>query len=616
MMNANAPLLALFRYTRVSVAWLTLLLFGLQACSDEVQGGILVPADTSAFKFDAKSDTAKPDVPPGSDIEEEDEEQDIAIKRELIPMFDILNPTVVGPSANMTFVFKVIDYSVGGPAANVPVLWEQTYNDGLNGPGTGSLDSLNTFTDDKGVTGNVFHANKNPAVDYCYRVSAEGAESVDFCVSVTDTPKGNIEVGLEYDNGVPLGTVLVRVVPSPFTCASFNPVFPTQNFTASKSTFLSDKPVFESLAAEKKYGIYVIGTDPSGGLAAAGCADGIYVIDKQTTGVTVSLKTMVYQASGTYDMVNHFDFTGAIPGQLGQIIDTAVQIFYDPGAFIIEQIKNLAKQFIGAGWLVDIVFSLFEDAVADVVTDWLLNSSPEWLQKFFGMGQDVLQIVKNLEMLGLLKIYKLTNETVIKGELNFTGLNLYWKLNCNKNDPNYADCGKITLDATQAVSDPNFPLDFLAGSLTGTISGQKNLDIDSSTIKLNYGKLILFVLTQVVLKAITGETTFSGAMKKLVNCQGIGDGIAKALGKGIGGNVTDICNGALDLMLLPIENLIGGLAIDSKLSLTGKCLMADTNSDLKVDEMKNGVWVGNVIVDGAAGKNFKGDFTAKRVPGQ
>jgi len=606
-------MLSLIRHSRVTLAWFALLFFGLQACSDEKVGGIIVMADAK-IGFDAKPDTKKTDT---QDIEEEEEidESDVAVKRELIPMFDILNPVVVGPSANMTFVFKVIDYSVGGAAPNVPVYWEQTYNDGINGPGTGAMDSLNTFTDDKGVTGNVFHANKNPAVDYCFRVSAEGAESVDFCVSVTDTPKGNISVALKYDNGVAISAVTVRVVPAPFTCASFNPVFPTQNFLASKSTFMSDKPLFEALAADKKYGVYVIAKDVDNHLAAAGCADGVYVIDKQTTDITVDLKTMVYQASGTYDMINHFDFTGAIPGQLGQILDTAVQIFYDPGAFLIEQIKNLAKQFIGAGWLVDIVFSLFEDAVADVVTDWLLNSSPEWLQSFFGIGQDVLQIVKNLEMIGLLKIYKLTNETVVKGEINFTGVNLYWKLGCNKSDPNYDSCGKITLDAAQAVDDPNFPLDFLAGSFTGTISGQKKLDIDSSTIKLNYGKLILFVLTQVVLKAITGETTFSGAMKKMVNCKGIGDGIASVLGKGIGGQITNVCNGALDLLLLPLENLIGGLAIDSKLSLTGKCLMYDTDDDLKVDEMKDGIWVGNIIVDGAAGKNFKGDFSAIRVPG-
>jgi hypothetical protein len=43
--------------------------------------------------------------------------------------------------------------------------------------------------------------------------------------------------------------------------------------------------------------------------------------------------------------------------------------------------------------------------------------------------------------------------------------------------------------------------------------------------------------------------------------------------------------------------------------------MYDTDDDLKVDEMKDGIWVGNIIVDGAAGKNFKGDFSAIRVPG-
>jgi len=595
--------------------------FTVQACSDQVVQGTIVATD-------AKNDTGKPGFG-GQDVSlagdggskdggalQTDAAEDAVTKREIIVLLNTSLPTVIGPTAVLPIQAKVIDYGVGSSVEGLPVFWDIVANNGVNGPGQGGLDSGNTFTDTKGLTGNVFRANKSPAVAYKLKLSCEGAEDVFVDITVTDTPKGHIRVTMLYDNQVPLGQVLVRVMPAPFTCASFKPVLPPQNFLLSKTTLLEDKPEFQHLAADKKYGVYVIGKDADNHLTAAGCADAVLVLDKQTTDVTVSVQVLPLLASGPYDMVNHFDFTGAIPGNLGKILDTAVQIFYDPGAFIISQVKNLVKQLLPS-IVVDVAFKLFEDALSKVVTDFLLNKSPPWLQKFFTLGQDVLQVVKNLEMLGVLKIFKVSNDFFIKGELNFTGVNLYWKLNCDKKDPKYAECGKIPLDMAKSATDPNFPLDFLAGTLTGTISQQKKLTIDSSTIKLNYGKLILFVLTNVVLKQITGETTFLGAMQKLVNCDGIAKGIGNSILGKIGlseATVKGLCTSTVSLLVLPIEQAIGGLALDSKLSLNGGCKMVDNNDDLKVDKLIDGFWVGTIVTD-TPGKPFKGDFSAVRQPG-
>ncbi len=624
--SASLSSLQWIRRWRAPLALWVTFAFALQACSDEHVAGIVVTSDAknksdggSLFGKDGgslKSDGSGP-TPDVDDEPDSTEKADIGIKREIIVMLNTNLPQVIAPSLPLPVYAKVIDYTHGVPADGVAVLWEITENVGINGPGQGYWDSGNTFTDGKGLTGNVFQPNKNPAVEYKVKLSCEAAEPVEFVISVTDNPKGGIKVKMLYDNLLALGQVTVRVMPSPFACATFKPVNPPQTFIASKTTILTDTPEFGPLPADKKYGIYVLAKDTDNHLAAAGCADAVLVIDKQVTEVSVSMGTLPLMASGPYDMINHFDFTGAIPGQLGQILDTAVQIFYDPGAFIISQIKNLVKQVL-PGILVDAAFSLFENALSKVVTDWLLNKSPSWLQSFFQMGQDVLQVVKKLEMLGVLTIFKVSNDFFVKGDIAFTGLNLYWKLGCNKNDPKYAECGKISLDASKAVNDPNFPMDFFAGTLTGTISQQKKLTIDSSTIKLNYGKLILFVLTQVILKKITGETTFLGAMEKLVNCDGIAKGIGGSiLGKlGLSENtVKGFCSGTLGLIVLPLEQLIGGLALDSKLSLNGYCTMVDNNDDLKVDKLIDGVWVGNIVVEGANGKQFKGDFTATRQPG-
>ena len=614
-----------------AATWLTLIAFT-SACGTQEVMGIVVGVDggqnANDALFSGNSDaTGTDDAGSAHDGASGTETSDAQIKREIIVLLNNTIPQVIGPTGLLPIHVKVIDWTLGTPASGVAVFWELVENQGVNGPGQGGVDSMMTGTDMSGLAGNTFRANKDPAVDYKIKISCEGAQPQFVSVRVTDTPKGKIKVKLVYDNQVQLGQATVRVMPAPFTCAGFKPIYPPGGYVGSKSAFLGSEPEFGPLPADKKYGIYVIAKDTTNRLAAAGCADGVLIVDKATTTVTVTLLTLPLQAAGPYDMINHFDFTGAIPGELGKILDTAVQIFYDPGAFIIQQVKNIIKQFI-PGILVDAAFGLFEKQLAKVVTGWLLNSSPSWVQDFFQIGQDVLQVVKKLEMLGVLKIFKVSNDYFIKGEINFTGLNLYWKLGCDKKDPNYDKCGQINLDMKNAVTDPNFPLDFLAGTLTGTISAQVVLTIDSSTIKLNYGKLILYVLTHVILKKITGQTSFSGAMSALVNCAGIAKGIGGSILGKIGlkeATVKKACDSAVSLLVLPIEQALNGLALDTKLSLNGGATLVDDLpgvdqykdwvGDLKVDRMTDGWWQGNIVTPSGPGNQFKGDFTATRQAG-
>ncbi len=625
--------------TRMRVtAALALACFGLASCGTEYVQGTVVWTDAEGdgtvgfIGQDGGPATGGADTG-SAQAGQDGESGDVITQREIIVLLNTQQTQVMAPTGLLPVNVKVIDYTMGAPAAGVAVFYEIVENPN-NGPG--AFDSMMTGTDDKGLTGSVFRANKGPVQSYKVKISCEGADPVFVNITVTDTPKGNIRVTMNYDNQLQIGQVVVRLMPMPFTCASFKPIYPPGGFVSSKSSFLADKPTFKDLPANKKYGIYLIAKDGANHLAAAGCADGVLVLDKQTTEVTVTVKTLTLQASGPYDMVNHFDFTGAIPGQLGQILDTAVQIFYDPGAFIISQVKNLIKQILPS-IIVDAAFGLFEKQLAKVVTDWLLNSSPSWLQDFFGIGQDVLQIVKKLEMLGILKIFKVSNDFFIKGEINFTGVNLYWKLGCKKGTPGYATCGKIgcdekkpdyatcaTFDMKQQVNDPNFPLDLIAGTMTGTISAQTKLTIDSSSIKLNYGKLILYVLTHIVLKEITGETSFSKAMSKLVNCAGIAKGIGNSILGKLGlkeKTVKNACDSAVSLLVLPVEQLLSGLSLDSNLMLQGSGVLVDDKpgigpgkdwiGDLKVDRITNGLWTGTIVAN-TPGKPFKGDWNATR----
>jgi len=594
------------------------------ACSEELVGGKVIGTKVDAGpdgKFATKDITGSQPETIFHDLAAQDLDDDsglppIDANREIIVLLNTAIPQIVKVKGELVIPVKIIDYNLPGPAPNVAVTYEIVEVLGPGAPGDGAINTDMTVTDEDGLTGVKFSANAAPSLSYKIKISCEGAQDAFVDITVSDLAKGDLRVTFLYDNLISLGQVAVRVIGPPFTCATFKPTLPPVNPLATQTVGITAKPVFKALAADKKYGVFVTAKDTQGHLAAAGCADAVYVVDKQTTELTLSVSVLPLQASGPYDMVNHFDFTGAIPGQLGQILDTAVQLFYDPGTFIIQQVKNLVKSVL-PGIVVDVAFGLFEDALAKVVTDWLLNSSPAWLQSFFQMGQDVLQVVKKLEMTGILKLFKVQNDFFVTGEIDFTGVNLYWKLGCDKTKPDYEECGKLALDLKMLTSDPNLPMNLISGKLTGSISKRDQLDIDSGKITLNYGKLILYVLNNVILYKITGKKTMKDAMAALVNCPGIGKGIGGSILGKLGLSASDVekfCSDAVGLLVLPVETALNGLALDSHLSLTGKCTMVDDNEDLKVDKLVNGVWVGHIEAD-TPGKGFKGDFKATRQAG-
>jgi hypothetical protein len=162
-------------------------------------------------------------------------------------------------------------------------------------------------------------------------------------------------------------------------------------------------------------------------------------------------------------------------------------------------------------------------------------------------------------------------------------------------------------------------MDIIEGKFTGLIHDFDRLDIDNHTIKINYGKLILFVLNEIILPAITGEHNLTDAILSFINCAGIADKFSNSVLDGIGVSESDIegfCTNGITWIVKPVEFIVGGLALDSQLRLSGKATLVDTDDNLIVDEIIDGDYVGHIEVDGQEGPAFDGYWFAWRQPGQ
>jgi hypothetical protein len=247
----------------------------------------------------------------------------------------------------------------------------------------------------------------------------------------------------------------------------------------------------------------------------------------------------------------------------------------------------------------------------------MINQSPDWMQDIFIIGNDLTQVVGNLEMLGTLQLSKLSNDYYIQGVLMWDGIVLYWHYGCPKEgEPEFdPECGQYVF-GLEAFTNTEFPMDIVEGKFTGIIQDFDQFDIDNHVIKINYGKLVIFVLNEMLLPALSGENNLTDAVLSFVNCAGIASTFSNGVLDAIGvteSNLEDFCEDAITLIVTPVEIILANLALDSQLRLQGHATLIDDTQNLIVDHIIDGIWIGHVEVDGQEGPEFDGVWEAHRI---
>ncbi len=536
---------------------------------------------------------------------------------EIILLHDTTIPTNVLIQDEFTIRAKVVDYAAGSPAGDLEVAFEIVENEGMNGvSGDAKLGSKIAYTNEAGEVQNKFKANFQGDVTYKVKVSTDGAEDKFLDIIVSDTPKGSVEVHLDYEGPININTIKVRLMPKTFICGQFEPTGNVAGSLADKTVLgIQDKPTFDGLAGGSHFTLIATAKSPTGALAAAGCKDGVFVVANEKTPTTLVLHLLPLNPTGNYDVDNFFDFTNAVGemGTVGAVIEGIVTLFNNPGKFLIDQIKSLVKLWLGE-IIVDLAFGLFEDELADVITDWVKNDSPKWVQDFFTIGDDLTQIVDNLHMLSVLKISKLHNDYYFQGVQYWNGIVLSWKYGCEEDDP--PDCGEMKFSMDD-LGNTQFPQDIIEGKFTGSVVNYDQMFLDQHVIQISYGKLILFVLNEILLPALTGQNNLKDAVLAFVNCDGIAATFSNSVLDAIGlpeSKLAKFCKSTIGLLITPLEAYVANLALDSQLRLSGQCTLQDNDDDLYIDELLNGKYSGTIEIENGAGPPFSGTFTGIKQP--
>jgi hypothetical protein len=498
----------------------------------------------------------------------------------------------------------------------------------LEDAGEATLTASRTVTDASGYARVTFYAGPDVRE---YRVQARHAQArraVEFTVSAEDLPAGDLSVRFDYQGPVALDQVEVYLVSQPTWCDSPYYLSPPDDVVLSQNGLaINDAFQARGLLAGSRYAVVVRArTQTLGVLAAAGCTGDIRINEDETRSVTVSLLLLPLDPSGRYDMINHYDFTDAIPGTVGQVVEGLVRFFGDAnhereiGGLIFDAVEVLAREAAGAigGLVIDLIRNWVEGDLNRLINDYIDNDGPEWMRDFFTIGSDLISVVSNMEVISDMTLSKARSDGTFEGSQSWIGLAFYWRLDCQGNpDP---ACGRHAFTMDDLVQGAN-GINLVFGQFTGRIHSYNQGVINLHTMDLQYGRLVMFLLNNLLLPRIAnGATSLSQALLNLANCPGF----ANRLTGGrdylrLGGinivrrsTIEGWCTSAMSAAGSAAGLIIGGLEVDTHMDLQGELVFIEETDDLTVDKIAEGRWWGSIRTAQEMAPPFRGDFEGAR----
>jgi hypothetical protein len=510
-----------------------------------------------------------------------------------------------------------------------PVMGEQVSFEIIDPELAGAeLSASRTVTDMNGYGRISFYAGETVR-DYEVVAQHPDARSVvRFSLDVLDLPTGGLRVRFDYQGPVSLDQLEVYLIDEATYCDTVYYLAPPDEVTLSQNGLnVSDEFLTTALPAGQTYSVVVRArTQSNGVLAAGGCTGDIRITENEQRDITVSLLLLPLNPAGRYEVINHFDFTDAIPGQVGEVIEGLVRLFGDQnnereiGGLIFDVIDRLAREAAGAigGLVIDLIRNWVEDDLNDLINRYIDDDGPQWIRDFFTIGSDLISVVSNMEVISEMNFTKARSDGTYDGTQNWVGLAFYWRLNC-VDDPD-PDCGRYAFTMDELIEGAE-GINLVFGQFDGRIHSYNQGIINLHNMDLQYGRLILFVLNQIILPRIAdGATSIGDALLNLANCSGFAERLTGGRSYlRLGGinivsraRIEDWCESALSFTGTAATFILDGLDIDTRMDLQGALIFLEEDDDLVVDRLDEGSWWGALRTSEEAAPPFEGDFHGTR----
>ncbi len=515
-------------------------------------------------------------------------------------------PVALGATSSLEVL--LIEKLSGDPVTSQEIRFEIT-----EGSEYASLAALASQTDEAGlgrIDLRVGQAEGNIKVTATHA----SANPVEFTLSIEPRATGDIKVSLvnSAPSIMPLQQIDVRLHDSAdFSCDEFLPLRQqpeTDQFYTVPT--VRETVDFVDLDVEKKYVVTGIARGNRLQIAAGGCVDDVRVASEDVTDVEVGLALVPLNPVGRYDVTSNWDFTNAVAesGPVGATIVSVLNIFIDPGQALYDGIIDLVDYAVGGiiGSAINTFLNLtgLDDYFKDLVNDAIDDN--DTLSQVRDAGRDLRDVIANLEVSSELVIGKLSSSYEFTGTDNWLGVTLYWRWNCDANSP--PDCGAIPIVAEDGSDFAN--LGVLSSVWNGRVVAYDQLQIDTHPITLRYGRLIIYVLNNVIIPQLTGgnASSLSEAFAYWIGCDRLAtsitgsDGEVCALGACLRADqIEGFCTSTVTTLFGFADAAITNLEFDIGLTVGGEGKLIEETSDGFVDKIEEGTYTGTLAVGNQQG---------------
>jgi len=298
--------------------------------------------------------------------------------------------------------------------------------------------------------------------------------------------------------------------------------------------------------------------------------------------------------TGRYNVNSEFDVVSGLPGTVGDVINTFIDMTddpYDPATWLIDLVLDKIDNSTIEG-----LISIARPALDGVLNDLLMDIAPDFVTNILDMGDKFGQIARHFGTTSTLDVHHADG---IEGdELQATHImtGMFFTIDSHKYLFSNADLG------VQNQTRDDLPFSMIA---------ETKVTIGDHAFNVPYGALLLVGLDQVIIPMIDPYAdNLADMFLDAINCQQVGITLASEIGFGSSSLYQGACEIGLNAAAGFIEDQLRELQ-GMDLSIAGEAKPMDTNTDAKVDVLMNGQWAGQVSYLGTPAtlqdSTFRGD---------
>jgi len=424
---------------------------------------------------------------------------------------------------------------------------------------------------------------------------------------------GDLQVSLTYSGAVPVDQVSISLVDADVSCEDFDPVVPWQEGIASQKAVpgLDGVVTFEHLAVETTYALFATALGPGGKLAAAGCMDGIEVLPGEmgATELVLEIYLLLLDARGTYAVTHVLDTDAASWAPADALVDEVATLYDDPAGALYEKVRTIALVNSGLEET-DPAFTAFSSSLENAVAAWFAAETPACVDALTAQGASLGAAVDRIILTSTLDLGGVAEEIQLTGSWGWTDLSVQWPGGCEIGDEG---CATLHFAPADLVAS-DYPVYLSTDLFSASVTNFDLLVIENHGLSLSLGDLALHLLHEVLLPAVGGPADILALAAGFADCAAIVADMTPSAVTGIGldaATIAGMCQSAVNSLTGDLEDAVEDLQQESELKVKGSCTLVDDDADLEVDALTDGLWDGDVLVDGEEAGVLSGTFASE-----